>query len=1158
MRSSHAFLSIAMAVVVLLSAPAHAGRPEVPTHQSNTSSTATNDLYRPLLINTILNYYSNNGSGSYNPFSANNEGFEFPKGSRLTTILRDGLVWGVKQRDTIKVGGSVYRQGLQAGPIIVSGTSTIQPVADDPTKPVHRVYRVRRDIFPLPGVSDPQGPEAAGQRAIVENEEIPFIGTYEPATAAQLVQQYWDDWNGWPAALGAPFTDVDRNGVYDPAVDIPGPPMADQALWYVANDLSWARSVNLAGSNPIGLEMQRSVWAYRRAGALGDAIFQSSRVINKSGVPLDSVYLVQWADPDVGDAGDDFVGCDTLLDLGFAYNGNAVDMQYGSSPPAVGFLLLQGPTVPGAPTDTALYGFSRRPGARNLRMSAFNFFSSGFAEYRDPEQGLGSQGHIQWYNLMHGRTGPHGVPYLDPLTGDTALFVFAGDPVAGTGWIDGTLIGPYDRRLCIVTGPFTMAPGDTQEIAVVCYAARGADRIASVAALKRETGAVRAMYASVCAGLIAPRMTHALSRNADQAVISFRADARGAAVAGVQIQLKRYNGTVTSTIPLADDGFHGDATAGDGVFGGGVQMAPIAHGLFADAEVTYVNGDVVRWAHIADNIATADVTVSSLAVVSDHINSDGVPNPGEHVRYAVGVRNASSVTVGPLVLSASPEETGHTLQIGALGGTTTYMRPYDASDQATYLSFYVPSWTTDSVFAVALTIADASDNVWRDTLNFTVSPLRSIVYTSPVQHIAGPATGAFEISVVDTSALKDHLYIIRGVVDAKGGTTGYMVKDSTTGLVLLEDQPLPDDLGHTSPVIDGFKVLIGTIDRYPGMRSWDFPTGVRRFSPTGGCAGIGLEGFSVTFNPETYDRLRGTIGMAGNLTLDGFKTSLDVAEYHTVLLKLAAVSPFGLWDPGSAPADSNISRAYRYLASAEAAPAETSFAPWIVHTGSGYPYQGYDHSVPFSAWDMETDPPTRLAVGCLENNVTGGLVDGRYWPGTTTGNNTVAREFAFIFKSPYTATPDPALAVNMDAGASTPIMWVLTCARSGDYVWSGLDQFKINANHMPTPADLWTFNPMVVTGVRAALAPVEFALSQNYPNPFNPSTKFQYTIASRQLIDIRVYDILGRLVVTLVNEVRDPGTYSITWDARGVASGVYLCRMIAGPVALTRKMVVLR
>src|SRR5512135_234991 len=96
---------------------------------------------------------------------------------------------------------------------------------------------------------------------------------------------------------------------------------------------------NLSGSPLIGIEMQRTIYGFNASGALSSSIFCVTRLINKSGAPIDSMYIAQWTDPDVGSPGDDFVGCDTLLNLGFGYNGGSVDQTYGSAVPAVGNLL---------------------------------------------------------------------------------------------------------------------------------------------------------------------------------------------------------------------------------------------------------------------------------------------------------------------------------------------------------------------------------------------------------------------------------------------------------------------------------------------------------------------------------------------------------------------------------------------------------------------------------------------------------------------------------------------------------------------------------------------------------------------------------------------------------------------------------------------------
>ena len=94
-------------------------------------------------------------------------------------------------------------------------------------------------------------------------------------------------------------------------------------------------------------------------------------------------------------------------------------------------------------------------------------------------------------------------------------------------------------------------------------------------------------------------------------------------------------------------------------------------------------------------------------------------------------------------------------------------------------------------------------------------------------------------------------------------------------------------------------------------------------------------------------------------------------------------------------------------------------------------------------------------------------------------------------------------------------------------------------------------------------APREFALSQNYPNPFNPSTTIKYDIPVQSQVVLKIYDGLGSLVKTLVNETKDPGKYSVTWNGRNndnnqVASGFYICKLTAGKFVNVKKMLLLK
>jgi photosystem II stability/assembly factor-like uncharacterized protein len=88
--------------------------------------------------------------------------------------------------------------------------------------------------------------------------------------------------------------------------------------------------------------------------------------------------------------------------------------------------------------------------------------------------------------------------------------------------------------------------------------------------------------------------------------------------------------------------------------------------------------------------------------------------------------------------------------------------------------------------------------------------------------------------------------------------------------------------------------------------------------------------------------------------------------------------------------------------------------------------------------------------------------------------------------------------------------------------------------------------------------PGGFALHQNYPNPFNPMTSIGYEMREEGYVTLKIFDLLGREVATLVNEKQVPGAYEVMWDAGGHVSGVYLYRLRAGDFVETKKLVLLR
>ncbi len=420
------------------------------------NKTNTNDNNKYIAINQILMWVSNNGMGSHDP-RTDGSGFYWPGGENATisAIYEDGLIWGAKIGRETRVNGSVYRHGLQAGKILPNGE------ADNPNKDKYRIYKIRKGWEGLP-----PGP---------------------------IRDAYEKDYNEWPFDDGAPYT-YDETGKKVPQF------IGDEVLWCVSNDMDLSRSTYTYGTAPMGLEQQMTVFGFNRTGDLGDMVFKKYTIINKGILTLKDMYLCYWSDTDLGDAGDDYTGCDTVLKLGYTYNGDNDDAKYyGINPPAVGYVFFQGPIVEGAATDSAKFLSEWRHGYKNLPMTGFTFYiNTPGTKYRDPDQGTAS-GSIQFYNYMTGKN-YYGEQFVDPKTGQNTNIILAGDPVAGTGWYEGPQgwpggsSPPDDRRHLMSSGPFNMAPGDTQEVVVGIVIARGNSNLNSVTELKKKTNTAQIAY----------------------------------------------------------------------------------------------------------------------------------------------------------------------------------------------------------------------------------------------------------------------------------------------------------------------------------------------------------------------------------------------------------------------------------------------------------------------------------------------------------------------------------------------------------------------------------------------------------------------------------------------------------------------------------------
>ena len=410
----------------------------------------------------------------------------YPNGVNAGAIFSEGIVWGGKVNDgnspVVRVNGNTYGSGCRA---------------------ITRLFRVRPDYATGNLVQD-----AADFNNIA-------VGAVTESDIQALRDQYAKDWNEWPAKgnpnsaygdQGAPFQDVDGDGNYNPDVDIPGVPSASQTLFIKYDD----NQVPLYGSPAIGLEVSETYWAYAYTGALGNVIYKKVDIVYKgtaTSAPnsnIQDMYIVQWADPDVGNSTDDFAGCDTSLNLGYAYSSADPDAVYnglGLAPPAVGYDFLQGVSkYTGDPNDSAIFNLQWRHGYKYVNpkpMSSYVYFAAG-GTWSDPA--FTYTGTLEFYNLMRGVKPDPPYPDADPFPATVAdvtpygTYLLTGDPVAGTGKLDGTVDAPGDRRIMVTNGPISMDLGDTAEVVLALVGGLGTDHLNSITQMKTNDATAQTVF----------------------------------------------------------------------------------------------------------------------------------------------------------------------------------------------------------------------------------------------------------------------------------------------------------------------------------------------------------------------------------------------------------------------------------------------------------------------------------------------------------------------------------------------------------------------------------------------------------------------------------------------------------------------------------------
>jgi len=442
----------------------------------------------------------------------------FIPGNTFKTSMFSAALWigGLDVNGQLKLAAQRYRgEGVDyfTGPLTNDGTASVDAETCDKYDKHYIITRAEVEAFIAAYAEDPS---LAGYDIPRSIKEYPAHG--DPAKN----QSYYL----------APFFDVDNDGTYDytqgdyPYYDFDnalcpkylpaGTPIAstmegngilvdqvlkgDKTIWWVFNDKGNIHSETKGAA--IGLEIRAQAFGFATNDEINNMTFYSYEIINRSTYRLTQTYFSQWVDTDLGDAWDDYVGCDVLRGLGYCYNGKDPDgtgkpQDYGAQPPAVGVDFFQGPYMDADGLDNPRYdsdgdlicdvginGVNFGDGIVDnerfgMRRFVFHNNLGGYAAMTDPDIAP------EYYNFLRGiwkdnenmRYWGNAHPNAGG-TGPICAFMFPGntdpcnwgtngvDPGAGS-WTEANAgNAPDDRRFMQSAGPFTLEPGAVNYITV--------------------------------------------------------------------------------------------------------------------------------------------------------------------------------------------------------------------------------------------------------------------------------------------------------------------------------------------------------------------------------------------------------------------------------------------------------------------------------------------------------------------------------------------------------------------------------------------------------------------------------------------------------------------------------------------------------------------
>ncbi len=827
-----------------------------------------------------------------------------------------------------------------------------------------------------------------------------------------------------------------------------------ETMWYTANDVAGFRRFTL---KPLGCELQQTMYAIPSDNpVLDNTIFIRKRFINRnpsiaskpnSGLWKEA-YFGFFSDTDLGEALDDLGGSDSLNKMIFAYNATESDPVYGSPPPAVGIIFLEGKHNQ-QPID--IYAMSRG-------------FKSG--PMGDPLPIPSSP--LEIYNLLRGLN-RNGQPA--PFTEMGSRIMFPGDPETGVGILD-TLA--MDIRHWMSVGPVDVAPGDTVEILYAVTVARGVNRRNSVTLLKNYARALRQMHSNtvpptkmwlyvnrgndVTSGALFPIVVEARDENGFPRRVSQPTT--------VSVQLARGNGTLTGTLI--------------GIISPGQNSVTLNATYLSSSNEDTV---VFRAARLTGNILAT---------------SDSKAIPVRQRASRLGLNTLISETSSRIVALDTLQ-----LKIGAIRSDGTIDRSYFGRLRLSQIdgSGFITGDSVATAFSGVATFRIVFRQGGWSKLRVSADDLQAFV--SDTIRIERPLVILKYPQYFFQSVSQSELFTFPALLTLKGllpnSTYRYRVTTSgtTTSMIVPNETRFERFFQPFSP---NLATQFGELrtDSQGSYTGW-FIVEMRTRSFFKITVNDGKNGTEFVLPTADVERV------APTLILTGLRTNTTVSSLRAT--SVVGVLPFKL--------DTMETR--RKIA------------------------------VLYGTMDSTARQPVTAAI--IENDSLDAATLPLFYQNSVDARN--GRFGAIIPTSFINAIQRVEiydLQGRLRASATSPDgLWNGGATMGSDGIYQlqlTASQFNIHAlpNDAPQPQP----------------KPTTFELGQNYPNPFNPTTTIPIQIPRTERVVLKVFDVLGREVATLIDGTLSSNKYLIPFNAANLSSGVYFYRLQAGDFINTKKMILLK